>query len=101
MTFTKQATWPPAVLIPCFIILSIASASIFEIKLFMNYVAKGKIAAFAQDFQKLVLGVTLLLIPEFAYATTYIVSLDHILAISVMGMTAAAELVAAIHLLRP
>ena len=101
MTFTKQATWPPAVLIPCFIILSIASASIFEIKLFMNYVAKGKIAAFAQDFQKLVLGVTFLLIPEFAYATTYIVSLDHILAISVMGITAAAELVAAIHLLRP
>jgi predicted permease len=101
MTFIRQATWPPAVLIPCFIILSIISASIFEIKLFMNYVAKGKIAAFAQDFQKLVLGVTFLLVPEFAYAATYIVSLDHLLAISVMSMTAAVELATAIHLLRP
>ena len=100
MTFIKQLTWPPAVFIPYFIILSIASASVFEIKLFMNYVAKGKIAAFAQDFQKLVLGVVFLLTPEFAYAATYVVSLDHVLAISVMSIAAVVELVMAIYVLR-
>jgi predicted permease len=100
MTLIKQLTWPPAILIPCFITLSIASASIFEIKLFMNYVAKGKIAAFAQDFQKLVLGVAFILIPELGYVATYIASLNHILAISVMSVAAAAELTMAAYLLR-
>jgi predicted permease len=100
MAFIKQLTWQPTILIPYFIILSIASASVFEINLFMNYVAKGKIAAFAQDFQKLVLGVTFILIPEFSYAATYIVSLDHILAISVMGVASATELATAVYLLR-
>jgi predicted permease len=100
MALFKQLTWLPSVLIPYFVILSIASASVFEIQLFMNYVAKGKIAAFVQDFQKLVLGVTFILIPELAYAATYIVSLDHILAISVMGIAAAVELATAVYLLR-
>ena len=100
LALVKQLTWPPSVLIPCLITLSIVSASVFEIKLFMNYVTKGKIAAFAQDFQKLVLGLTLVLIPEFAYAATYVVSLDHILAILVMGAVATTELVATVHLLR-
>ena len=100
MAFIKQLTWPPAVLIPCFITFSIASASVFEIRLFIDYVTKGRIAAFAQDFQKLVLGVTFILIPEFAYAVAYIASLDHILAISVTGVAAAMELTAAAYLLR-
>ena len=100
MTFIKQLTSPLAILIPFITILAIASASIFEIKLFLNSAAKGRIRALTQDFEKLIAGVMIALIPEIAYATTYFISFDHVLAISIMGWVAVSELATAVYLLK-
>ncbi len=100
MAFIKQLTSPLAIFIPFIIILAIASASIFEIKLFLSSAAKGKIRALTQDFEKLIAGVMIILIPEIAYATAYFISFDHILAISIMGWVAVFELAIAVYLLK-
>ena len=96
----KPLTSPLTLLIPIFTILAIASASIFEIKLFLDSVTKGNIAALIHDLKKLITGVMTLLIPEAAYATTYLISFDHILAIFVMGGAAISELAMAVYLLK-
>lgn len=100
LAFTKQLTTPLALLIPYVIMLGITSASIVEIKLFLNSAAKGRIAALVQDLEKLMAGVAIMLIPEAAYATAYLVSFDHVLAILAMSVTAVAELAIAVYLLR-
>jgi predicted permease len=100
LAFIKQLTSPMVILIPYITTLAIASASIFEIKLFLDSAAKGRIAALIHDFEKLVAGVVITLIPEVAYAATYFVSFDHILAILIMAGAAAAELGIAVFLLR-
>ncbi len=96
----KPLTSPVIIFIPYFIILAVASASIFEIKLFLGSAAKGEIAALVQDLEKLIVGIVALLIPEVAYAVVYLVSVDHILAILIMGIVAFSELAVALHLLK-
>jgi predicted permease len=98
--FIKQLTSPLAILIPYIIMLAIASASILEIKLFLNSAAKGRIAARIHDLEKLIAAVTIMLIPEVAYVTAYFVSFDHVLAISAMSVAAVAELAMAVYLLK-
>jgi len=88
------------IFIPYFIILAVASASVFEIKLFLGSAAKGEIAALVQDLEKLIVGVLALLIPEVAYAAMYLMSVDHILAILTMGIVTFSELAVALHLLK-
>lgn len=100
MTLMKQVTSPLIILIPFFTTLAIASASIFEIKLFLGSAAKGRIAGLTRDAEKLIAGVMIALIPEIAYAATYFISIDHILAILTMGVAAVAELAVAVYLLR-
>jgi predicted permease len=100
MVCVKQLTSLPAILIPCVSILAIASASIFEINLFLGSASKGRIGALALDFERLIAGVMIIMIPELAYAATYFVSFDHVLAILVMGGVAVSELVLAFHLLK-
>ena len=100
MAFMKQLTSPLAILIPYITILAIASASIFEIKLFLSSAPKGKIAALIHDLEKLIAGVIITLIPEAAYVTAYLISFDHIFAILIMGVTAVAELAVAVYLLK-
>jgi hypothetical protein len=96
----KQLTSPIAIVIPFMTILAIASASVFEIKLFLNSAAKGKIAAVIRDAEKLVAGATIILAPEIAYAVSYLMSRDHVSAILAMGGTAVVELLLALHVLR-
>jgi predicted permease len=100
MSFMKQMTSPPAILIPFLTILAIASASIFEIKLFLGSAANGKIAAVARDAEKLVAGVITALIPQIAYAASYFISFDHVTAILTMGGAAVIELAVALYVLK-
>jgi len=100
LTFVKHLTTPFAILIPYVIILAIASASILEIKLFLNSAAKGRIAAFVQDLEKLIAGVTITLIPEAAYASAYFISFNHTLAILAMSGVASAELTMSVWMLK-
>jgi predicted permease len=100
MAFLKPLTSPLTLLIPFFVILAIASASIFEIHLFLSSVTTGKISALFHDLKKLVVGVTTLLIPLVAYSITYIISFNHVFAVLCMGGASASELTVAIYLLR-
>jgi len=100
LALMKQLTSPLALLIPCAITLSIASASVLEIKLFLNSAAEGRIGALVQDIQKLVVAVAIVLIPEVAYGATYLASLNHLLAVMTMSLAAIAELALAVHLIR-
>jgi predicted permease len=100
LSFMKQSTSPIAIVIPFLTILAIASASVFEIKLFLHYAAEGKIAAVIRDAEKLVAGATIILAPEIAYAISYLMLRDHVSAILAMGGTAVVELLLALHVLR-
>jgi predicted permease len=99
MAFMKPLTSSLAILIPCITILAIASASIFEIRLFLGSVAKGRIAALMLDVEKLTVGVTITLVPAVAYTATYFVSFDHVLAILIMSVAAVSELAMAVFIL--
>lgn len=100
LSFMKQLTSPLAVLLPFFTMLAIASASIFEIKLFLCSAAKGRIAAVIRDAEKLAAGVLITLIPVVAYAASYFVSFDHVTAVLAMGGAAVFELVVASYVLK-
>jgi hypothetical protein len=100
MALAKPLTSPVIIFIPYFIILAVASASVFETKLFLGPAAKGEIAALVQDLKKLIAGALAILIPEVAYAAIYLMSVDHILAIFTMGIVAFSELAVALHLLK-
>jgi hypothetical protein len=80
--------------------MAVASASIFEIKLFLRNAAKGKIAAVVSDLEKLIVGVLTILVPEAAYAAAFLKSLDHSFSLLVLGGTALAELTVAVYMLR-
>jgi predicted permease len=100
MAFLKPLSSPLTLLIPFFVILAVASASIFEIQLFLNCVTNGKIAAIIHDLKKLVIGITTLTIPLAAYALVYLVSSSHLFAVLALGTASASELALAAHLLK-
>lgn len=100
MAFLKPLSSPLTLFIPFFVLLSIASASIFEIHLFLCSVTKGKIASLIHDLKKLVVGVTTLTVPLAAYAVLFLVSFSHVFAVLAMGGASASELALAIHLLK-
>jgi predicted permease len=100
ISFLKQLTSPTAIVIPFLTILAIGSANVFEIKLFLNSAAKGRIAAVIRDAEKLVTGVVIALAPEIAYAVSYLISYNHVAAILAMSGTAIVELALALYVLR-
>ena len=100
MSSTKQMTSPLAILIPFLTILAIASASLFEIKLFLGSAANGKIAAVARDAGKFAVGVMTALIPQIVYAALYLISFDHVTAILGVSGAAITELAIALYLLK-
>jgi hypothetical protein len=100
LTLVKQLTSPLTILIPYVTLFSIASASILEIRLFLGSVAKGKIAALVNDVEKLIAGVAIILIPMVTYASTYFISLNHVVAILTMTGVALVELAIAVNLLK-
>jgi predicted permease len=100
MTFLKPLSSLLILLIPLFVILAVASASIFEIQLFLSCVTKGKIAAILHDLKKLVVGVTTLVVPLAAYALVYVVSSSHLFAVLALAGASTSELAMALHLLK-
>jgi predicted permease len=100
MAFLKPLTSPLILLIPFFVVLAIVSASIFEVQLFLDSVTRGKISAIIHDLKKLVVGVTILLIPLVAYVVTYLVSFSHVFAVLGIGGASASELAVAVYLLQ-
>jgi len=100
MAFLKPLTSPLTLLIPFFVVLAIVSASIFEVQLFLDSVTRGKISAIIHDLKKLVVGVTILLIPLVAYVVTYLVSFSHVFAVLGIGGASASELAVAVYLLQ-
>jgi hypothetical protein len=76
----------------------VASASIFEIRLFLRATAQGKIAAVLNDLQKLTAGVVTVLGPVTAYAVTFLLSSDHGLSVVVLAGVVFVELATALYL---
>jgi predicted permease len=100
MTLLKPMSSPCIIFIPFFTILAIASASIFEIKLFLSSVTKGKIAAITHDLKKLITGIMTVIFPMVAYALGFLVSFSHILALFNMGAIVFTEFTIAVYLLK-
>ena len=100
MAFLKPLSSPFTMLIPFFGMLAIASASIFEVQLFLSSATKGKIAALLHDLKKLIVGVTTLTIPLAAYAVVFLVSFSHVFAVLAIGGAAVSELALALYLLK-
>jgi predicted permease len=96
LSLIKPLTETSAILIPFFIITAVASASIFEIKLFLAAAAKGKIAAIINDLQKLIIGVFVVTVPQILYAATLLWSHNHSFALLIMGAVTFAELSASL-----
>lgn len=100
LSLVKPLTSFSSIFIPFFIITAMATASIFEIRLFLSTVAKGKIAAVANDLEKLVVGIMTILIPEVAYAVSFLATFDHGFSLLVMGDTVLLELAVGVYVLK-
>jgi len=100
LSLVKPAASFSAVLIPFLITIAIASASIIEIKLFLGTVVKGKINAIINDLEKLVVGIFTILIPECAYAASFLTTFDQSFSLLVMAGTVLVELVVGFYVLR-
>ena len=100
LTFFKSQTSWFTVLIPFFMVISIVSASIFEILIFLRSVGKSRIAGVINDVEKILVGLLTIVIPEVAYVSVYLSSFNHALATLTMCGIALAELCIAIFALR-
>ena len=97
--FKPPTSWF-AVLIPFFMVISIASASIFEILIFLRSVGKSRIAGVINDVEKILVGLLTVVVPEVAYAIVYLFSFSHAFAALTMIGTTLVELWIAIFMLR-
>jgi predicted permease len=100
LSLIKPLTSLSTILIPFLMMMAVASASIFEIKLFLGTSAKNRIAAVVGDIEKLLIGALTVLLPEAAYAAVFLALHDHSYSLLTMGATALAELAAALYMLR-
>ena len=100
LSLIKPLAAPSSILIPFFTVMTVAAASIFEIKLFLGAAAKGKIASIVRDLEKLILGVVIVVVPLVTYGVTFLWSNNHILALSIIGAVTFAELGVALLMLR-
>ena len=91
----KNPTSFSSIFIPFLAMMSVASASIFEIKLFLKATEKGKMGAIVNDIEKIFVGVLIVLIPEVAYAFVFILSFNHGLSLLAMGTISILELAVA------
>lgn len=99
LSFVKPLTSQSTILIPFLIIMPVASASVLEIKLFLRTAAKSRIASVLSDFEKLAVGVLIILVPEVAYAAMFLATFNHGFSLLAMAGTAFAELAVALHIL--
>jgi predicted permease len=97
--FKPPTSWF-TVLIPFFMVISVVSASIFEILIFLRSVGKSRIAGVINDVEKILVGLLTVVLPEVAYVIVYFFSFNHALAILTICGTALAELWIALFILR-
>ncbi len=97
--FKPPTSWF-AVLIPFFMVISIVSASIFEILIFLRSVGKSRIAGVINDLEKILVGLLTVVVPEVAYAIVYLFSFSHAFAALTMCGTVLVELWIALFMLR-
>jgi predicted permease len=95
LSLFKPLTSPVSILIPFLIVLSVASASIFEIKLFLRAASRSRIASVVNDFEKLVLGIFVILAPVLIYAATFLATFNHGFSLLAMSAVALTEFFAA------
>ncbi len=100
LSLFEPFTSPLAILIPFLTVLPVAAASIFEIKLFLRTAAKGKIASVLNDFEKLTVGVAVILAPEVAYAAGFLATFNHAFALLAMAAVAFLEFALALLTIR-
>lgn len=100
LSFFKPLTSISSILIPCLITLSVASASIFEIKIFLRGAAKNKIGAVVNDLEKIVTGFLTIVIPVVVYSVVFLVFFNHVLSLLSIGFIVLSELAIAVYLLR-
>jgi len=89
-----------AIFIPFIAIGAVASASVFEIELFLRTVGQGKIAAVVSDMEKMFVGAITVFTPVILYAFVFIFTLNNLLALAAMGAAVLAELALAAYILR-
>ena len=97
--FKPPTSWF-TILIPFFMMISIVSASIFEILIFLRSVGKSRIAGVVNDVEKILVGFLTIVVPEVAYVTVFLFSFNHAIATLSMCGTALAELCIALFVLR-
>jgi hypothetical protein len=100
LSLLKPLTAPSAILIPFLIIMPVAAASIFEIKLFLRSAARGKMASVLNDFEKLTVGVAIILAPALAYAAVFLKTFNYGFSLLAVSGVAVSELAAAFYVLR-
>ena len=97
--FKPPTSWF-TVLIPFFMVISIVSASIFEILIFLRSVGKSRIAGVINDVEKILVGLLTVFLPAIAYVIVYLFSFNHAFAILALGGTTFVELWIAFFTLR-
>ena len=81
-------------------VISIVSASIFEILIFLRSVGKSRIAGVINDLEKIIVGLLTVVLPEVAYVIVYLFSFNHAFATLIMCGTTFVELGIAFFMLR-
>jgi predicted permease len=84
-----------SILIPFLVTGSVASASIFEIRVFLRATTQGRIAAVLNDLEKLTIGVLTVLAPVAVYALIFLSAFDHNFSLVFLVGTVVAELLIA------
>ena len=97
--FKSPTSWF-TLLIPFFMVISIISASIFEILIFLRTVGKSRIAGVINDAEKILVGLLAVFVPETAYVMLYLSSFNHAFATLAMGGISIVELWIALFVLR-
>ena len=100
VAFFKPPTSWFIVLIPFFMVISIVSASIFEILIFLRSAGKSRIAGTVNDVEKIVVGLLTIFVPSIAYVFAYLFSTNHAFAALAIGGVTLAELWIAFYALR-
>jgi predicted permease len=100
LSLVKPLTSFSSILIPFLTTISVASASIFEIKLFLRTAAKSKIGAVVNDLEKLIVGALTVLIPIAMYSVVFLLHFNHALSLLVMALAASLELTTAVYWVR-
>jgi predicted permease len=97
--FKPPTSWF-TVLFPFFMLISIVSASIFEILIFLRSVGKSRLAGVINDVEKIFVGLLMVFLPAIAYVIVYLVSFNHGFAILIMCGTTIVELWLAFFMLK-